>query len=73
MERKTVRISVQVKSGAARFRVGVRAPSISEALALAGNGYPRGEVGVVFPAELRGCLDGKPAAEATERTLAMAA
>jgi hypothetical protein len=73
MEQKMVRISVRVRSGAASFRVGIRARSIDEALTLAGRSYPRGEVGVVFPAELRGYLDGKPAAGATERTLAMAA
>jgi hypothetical protein len=69
MEQKMVRISVRVRNGAASFR----ARSIDEALTLAGRSYPRGEVGVVFPAELRGYLDGKPAAGATERTLAMAA
>jgi hypothetical protein len=73
MEQKMVRISVRVRNGAASFRVGIRARSIDEALTLAGRSYPRGEVGVVFPAELRGYLDGKPAAGTTERTLAMAA
>ena len=73
MEQKMVRISVRVRNGAASFRVGIRARSIDEALTLAGRSYPRGEVGVLFPAELRGYLDGKPAAGATERTLAMAA
>ena len=73
MEQKMVRISVRVRSGAASFRVGIRARSIDEALTLAGRSYPRGEVGVVFPAELRGYLDGKPAAGATERTHALAA
>jgi hypothetical protein len=73
MEQKMVRISVRVRNGAASFRAGIRARSIDEALTLAGRSYPRGEVGVVFPAELRGYLDGKPAAGATERTLAMAA
>ena len=73
MEQKIVRISVRVRNGAASFRVGIRARSIDESLTLAGRSYPRGEVGVVFPAELRGYLDGKPAAGATERTLAMAA
>ena len=68
-----VRVSVEVGSGTARFRVGVRARSIDEALTLAGRSYPRGEVGVVFPAELQGYLDGKPAAGAIERTHALAA
>lgn len=75
MERQTVRISVRVRSGAASFRVGIQALSISEALALAGSRYPHGEIRVVFPAELRGYLDGKPTAPAgaTERTHALAA
>ena len=73
MEQKMVRISVRVRNGAASFRVGIRARSIGEALTLAGRSYPRGEVGVLFPAELRGYLDGKPAAGATERTHALAA
>ena len=73
MEQKVVKISARVRSGAASFRVGIRARSIGEALTLAGRSYPRGEVGIVFPAELRGYLDGKPAAGATERTHAMAA
>ena len=73
MEQKMVRISVRVRSGAASFRVGIRARSIDEALTLARRSYPRGEVGVVFPAELRGYLAGKPAAGAIERTHALAA
>ena len=64
MERQMARISVLVRSGTARFRVGIQAPSIREALALARNRYSRGEVRVVFPAELQGYLDGKPAAPA---------
>jgi hypothetical protein len=72
MEQKMVRISVGVRNGAASFRVGIRARSIGEALALAGRIYPRSEVGVVFPAEFRGYLDGRPAG-ATERTHALAA
>ena len=73
MEQKMARISVRVRSGAASFRVGIRAPSIGEALALPGRSYPRGEVGIVVPAGLRGYLDGKPAAGATERAHALAA
>jgi hypothetical protein len=72
-QKKLVRISVRVRSGAASFRVGVQARSIGEALGLAGRSYPRGEVGVVFPAELRCYLDGKPAGGATELTHALAA
>ena len=73
MEQKKMRISIRVRSGAASFRVGIRARSIGEALTLAGRSYPRSEVGVVFPAELRGYLLGKPAVGATGRTHALAA
>jgi len=73
MERKTVRISVEVRSGTARFRVGVQAENIRKALSMVGGRYPNGVVRAVFAAELRGYLDGKPAAGATERTHALAA
>lgn len=77
MKSQMARISVQVRSGAARFRVGIQAPSIREALAIAGNRYPSGEVGVVFPAKLQGYTAGKPTttAEAAghERAHAVAA
>lgn len=72
-QNKLMRNSVRVRGRAASFRVGIRARSIGEALAPAGRGYPRGEVGVVFPAELRGYLHGQPEAGATERTHALAA
>ena len=48
---KTVRISVEVRSGTARFRVGVQARSIREALRLVGGRYPRGMVEVAFPTQ----------------------
>ena len=48
-QQKMVRIWVQVRSGTARFRVGVQAPSIRMALSLLGGRYPQGEVGVAFP------------------------
>jgi hypothetical protein len=44
-----VKVSVEIRSGTARFRVGVQAKSIREALAVVGCRYPQGEVGVVFP------------------------
>jgi hypothetical protein len=63
MERqKTVRVSVQVRSGTARFWVGVQAQSIRKALSMAGGGYPRSEVGVVFPIEPEGFLVRMPSA-----------
>ena len=46
-----VKVSVEVRSGAARFRVGVQAPSIREALSLVGGKYPHRVVRVAFPIE----------------------
>jgi hypothetical protein len=54
MEPKTVRISVEVRSGTARFRVGVQAESIKKALSMVGGMYPRGVVRVAFPIERGG-------------------
>jgi hypothetical protein len=56
MEQQTVRISVEVRSGTARFRVGVQAPSIRKALSMVGGRYPRGVVKVAFPIEPEGFL-----------------
>ena len=64
MEQQMVRISVEVRSGTARFRVGVQAPSIREALALVGGRYPRREVRVVFPIEPEGFFVKEPSAPA---------
>ena len=50
-QRQMVKVSVEVRSGTARFRVGVQAPSISQALSLVGARYPRREVRVAFPIE----------------------
>jgi len=52
--RKTVKVSVEVRSGTPRFRVGVLAGSIEKALSLVGGRYPHGEVRVAFPAEPAG-------------------
>jgi hypothetical protein len=56
MERKTVRISVEVRSGTASFRVGAQAESIKKALSMVGGRYPRGVVRVAFPLERQGYL-----------------
>jgi hypothetical protein len=54
--KKMVRISAEVRSGTARFRVGVRAQSIREAL---------GVVEVVFPIEPEGFIvHGRPQMQA---------
>jgi hypothetical protein len=54
MEQQMVRISVEVRSGTARFRVGVQAPSIRKALSVVGGRYPHGVVEVAFPIEPEG-------------------
>ena len=59
-----VKVSVEVRSGAARFRVCVQARSIRSALGLVGARYPRGEFGVVFPIEPEGFFVDGPAAPA---------
>ena len=55
MERqRRVKFSVEVRSGTARFRVGVRAQSIRKALSVVGGRYPQGVVEVAFPIEPEG-------------------
>ena len=61
-QQKMVRISVEIRSGAARFRVGVQAQSLRKALAVVGSRYPRREVRVVFPIEPGGFFVGEPSA-----------
>jgi len=46
-----VKVSVEVRSGTARFRVGVTAPSIREALSMVAVRYPRDVVRMAFPIE----------------------
>ena len=53
-QRKMVKLSVEVRCGTARFRVGVQAKSIRVALALVGGRYAHGHVGVAFPIEPEG-------------------
>ncbi len=55
-QQKMVKVSVEVHSGAARFRVGVQARSIREALSLVGGRYARGTVRAVLPLEPKGFL-----------------
>jgi hypothetical protein len=50
-KRQMVKVSAEVRSGAARFRVGVQATNILEALSLVGGKYPHREVRVAFPIE----------------------
>ncbi len=46
-----VKVSIEVRSGTARFSVGVRAESIQRAVSLVGARYPGGDVRVKFPIE----------------------
>ena len=54
MEQQMVKVSMEVRSGAARFRVGVQAPSIMDALGVVGRRYPQGKFEVGFPIEPEG-------------------
>jgi hypothetical protein len=47
-----VKVCVEVRSGAARFEVAVRAEGIRRALSLVEERYPKGEVQVKFPIDL---------------------
>ena len=46
-----IRVAVEVRTGAARFRAAVWAESIERALSLVKDRYPGGEPRVVFPIE----------------------
>jgi hypothetical protein len=59
-----VRVSVEVRKGTARFRVGVQAESIRRALGMVGGRYPHGEVRLVFPIEPEGFFVREPTAVA---------
>jgi hypothetical protein len=59
-QQKIVRVSVEVRSGMARFRVGVQAESIRKALSMVGGRYSQGEVRVLFPIEPEGFFVREP-------------
>jgi hypothetical protein len=46
-----VKVSMEVRSGAARFDVGVQAESIQRAMSFVKERYPKGSVKVKFPIE----------------------
>jgi hypothetical protein len=60
VRQRMVKVSVEVRSGTARFLVA--AQSTRRALSLVGGIYPRGEVGVVFPIEPAGFFEKDTAA-----------
>lgn len=49
-----VKVSIEVRSGVARFDVAVRAESIRRAVELVGGRYPGRDVRVKFPSVLEG-------------------
>jgi hypothetical protein len=49
-----IRVSIEVRGGAAAFRVGVRASSIERAVSLAKGLYPASDAWVVFPIDAEG-------------------
>ncbi len=51
-----VKVSVEVRNGAARFRVGVQAESIHRAVSFVEERYPKGSVKVRFPIEPESCF-----------------
>jgi hypothetical protein len=62
--KRMVKVSVEVRSGTSRFRVGVQVESIRKALSVVGGRYPRGEVRLEFPVEPEGFFAGEPTAVA---------
>jgi hypothetical protein len=59
-----IKVAVEVRSGTARFRVGVRAESIQRALSLVGASYPGRSCRVTFPIEPEGFFVKGPATRA---------
>jgi hypothetical protein len=49
-----VRVSIEVRSGAARFRVGIRASNIRRAVSLVTGLYAASDVRVIFPIDPEG-------------------
>jgi hypothetical protein len=61
-QQKMVRISVEVRSGTSRFRIGVQAESIRKAFSMVGGRYPHGEVRVLFSIDPEDFCVHKPSA-----------
>ena len=59
-QKKLVRISVEVRSGTTRFRVGVQARSVRKALSMVVGKYPHAEARVAFPAGPEGFFVREP-------------
>jgi metal-sulfur cluster biosynthetic enzyme len=59
-----VKVSIEVRNGAACYVVAVRAESIRRALEIVGARYPKGDVRVKFPIDPEGFFVKDPAARA---------
>ena len=59
-----VKVSIEVRSGAARFDVGVQAKSLQRAIDLVAGQYPKGAIPVKFPIEPEAFLVRDPVASA---------
>jgi hypothetical protein len=57
---RMVKVSVEVRSGSARFRVSVQVENVHRALGLVGGRYPHCEVRLVFPVEPEGFFVSEP-------------
>ena len=55
-----IKVSVEVREGAARFRVAVQAESISQAVSIVKGGHPDRDVRVVFPIDPERYFPGGP-------------
>lgn len=59
-----VKVSIEVRNGAARFTVAVRAESIRRALNIVARRYPGRDIGVKFPVDPEGFFVEDPTARA---------
>jgi hypothetical protein len=58
-----VRVSIEVRSGAARFRVGVQASNVQRAVNVVEGAYPASDVRVIFPIDPEGFFVEDPSAK----------
>ena len=65
-----VKVSIEVRSGAARFRVGVRAESIERAVSLMEKRFPNRNVKVCFPIDPEGFFGESSTARTFQQQLA---
>jgi len=61
---RKVRVSIEVRNGAACFRVAVQAESIRRAMSLVARRYPDHDIGVKFPIDSEGFFVKEPPARA---------